>query len=59
MHGVFGRIMHHVMNGHAGIAFPVTRLLRATLGRYGRVPQRWLSKYARTPLLRFLPSGRG
>lgn len=54
MHGVSGRIMHHVMNGHADIAFPVTRLLKSTLGRYGRVPQHWLSKYARTPLFAIL-----
>ena len=59
MHGVSGRIMHHVMNGHAGIAVPVTRLLRSTLGRYGRMPQRWLSKYARTPLFAILAERAG
>ena len=50
IHGVSGRIMHHVMNGRSEIAFPVTRLLKATVGRYGRVPQRLLSRFARSPI---------
>ena len=54
IHGVSGRIMHHVMNGRPEIAFPMTRLLKVTLGRYGRVPQRWVSRFARTPVFAIL-----
>ena len=54
MHGVSGRIMHHVLNGRSEIAFPVTRLLKATIGRYGRTPQRWLSGRVRSPAFSIL-----
>ena len=54
MHGVPGRIMHHVLGAKPEIAFPVTRLLRFVFSKVGQTPQHLIHHIARRPELSVL-----
>ena len=54
MHGVPGRIMHHVCGAKPEFAFPATHFLKFLLSKVGRGPQQLIHKIARRPELSVL-----
>ena len=54
MHGVPGRIMHHVLGARPELAFPVTRLLKLLFSTIGRTPQKLIHAVAERPALSVL-----